>query len=84
MRLEDVSLAMVKVRSGIQMAHTVLLYVNIHKTLLGQLLNSRENILFLGVVVASDHLIPTLAIADEVFVVFRLDVRGLEVDAGLC
>lgn len=34
--------------------------------------------------VVCDHLVPALAIADEILIVFRLDVRSLEIDAGLC
>jgi low temperature requirement protein LtrA len=63
--------------------HTVLLYISGHKALLSQLLDPREDLLLLGVVVASDNLVPALAIANEVFVIFRLDMRSLEVNAGL-
>jgi hypothetical protein len=60
-----------------------LLHISGHKALLSQLLNPREDLLFLSVVVASNNLVPALAIANEVFVIFGLDMRSLEVNAGL-
>lgn len=62
----------------------MLLNINLHKAFLSPLLNLREETIFFAAVVVCDHLIPALAIADEILIVFRLDMRSLEIDAGLC
>jgi hypothetical protein len=59
----------------------VLLDIGIHEAFLGLLFNLREETVFFAFVVVGYHLVPALAVADEVFAVFWLDVRGLQVHA---
>lgn len=64
--------------------YTVLLNIRLHEAFLSLLLDLREEAIFFPLVVVGDHLVPTQAVANEVLVVFWLDVRSLEVDAGFC
>lgn len=62
----------------------MLLNINLHKAFLSSLLNLREETIFFAAVVVCDHLVPAQAIADEILIVFRLDMGSLEIDTGFC
>lgn len=59
----------------------MLLDIGFHNALLGLLFDLRKESFFFASVVACYHLIPALAITYEVFVVFGLDMGGLQVYA---
>ena len=62
----------------------MLLDINLHKSFLSSLLDLWEETSFFSTVMITDHLVPAQTVTDEVFVVFRFDVRSLEIDTNFC